>query len=56
MDTKNLSSQQVCWAQKLFQYHFQINYYQGKVNTAANALSRFLQKFLQKSQIEKNEL
>ena len=25
MDTKSLSSRQVCWAQKLSQYHFQIN-------------------------------
>ena len=27
MDTKNLSSKQVCLAQKLSQYHFQIHYY-----------------------------
>ena len=26
MDTKSLSSRQVRWAQKLFRYHFQINY------------------------------
>ena len=26
MDTKNLSSWQVSWAQELFKYHFQINY------------------------------
>ena len=52
MDTKSLSSRQVCWAQELSQYHFQINYRQSKVNAAANALSRFLQK----SQDEENEL
>ena len=42
MDTKNLSSRQVCWAQELSQYHFQIDYRQGKANAAADALSRFL--------------
>ena len=52
MDTKSLSSRQVCWAQELFWYHFQINYRQGKTNAAADALS----KFLQRSQNEKNEL
>ena len=41
MDTENLSSRQVQWAQELFWYHFQINYCQNKANTAANALSRF---------------
>ena len=44
MDIKSLSSRQVCWAQKLSLYYFKINYYQGKVNVAANALSRFLQR------------
>ena len=52
MDTKGLSSRQVRWAQKPSQYHFQINYCQGKANTAADALSRFLQR----SQDEENEL
>ena len=52
MDTKSMSSRQVCWAQKLSQYHFQIHYRQGKVNAAINTLS----KFLHKSQNEKNEL
>ena len=41
MDTKSLNSRQVCWAQKLSQYHFRIDYCQGKVNAAADALSRF---------------
>ena len=44
MDTKSLSSRQVCWAQELSQYHFQINYRQSKANAAANALLRFLQR------------
>ena len=44
MDTKNLSSRQVHWAQKLSHYHFQIDYYQGKANGAANALSRYFQR------------
>ena len=52
MDTKNLSSRQVCWAQELSQYHFRINYCQGKANAAADALSRFLQS----SQDEENGL
>ena len=52
MDTKSLSTRQVRWAQELSQYHFQINYCQGKVNAAINALLRFFQK----SQDEKEEL
>ena len=44
MDTKNLSSRQVYWAQKLFKYHFWIHYCQSKVNGAADALSRFSQR------------
>ena len=52
MDMKNLSFKQICWAQKLSQYHFQINYYSNNANAATNALSRFLQK----SQDKKDEL
>ena len=52
MDTKNLSSKQVRWAQELSQYHFQINYYQGKANAVANALLRFSQR----NQDEKEKL
>ncbi len=44
MDTKSLSSCQVRWAQKLSQYHFRIDYRQGKANAATDALSRFSQK------------
>ena len=50
IDTKNLSSCQVRWAQKLSRYHFQIVYRQGKANGAADALSRFPQR----SQEEEN--
>ena len=39
MDTQNLSSQQVRWAQKLSWYHFQIDYRQGKANAATDTLS-----------------
>ena len=39
METKSLSSRQVCWAKKLSRYHFQINYCQGKANGTADALS-----------------
>ncbi len=35
MDTKNLSSKQVQWAQKLLSYNFWINYWQDKANGAA---------------------
>ena len=52
MDTKSLSSRQVRWAQELSQYHFRIDYRQGKANVAANALSRFPQR----SQDEEEEL
>ena len=43
MDTKSLSFKQIRWTQKLSQYHYQINYCQGKANAAANTLSQFLQ-------------
>ena len=43
METKSLSSKQVRWAQELSRYHFQIDYYQGKANKAADALSRYPQ-------------
>ena len=38
MDTKRLSFCQICSAQKLFCYHFLIDYYQGKANRAPDAL------------------
>ena len=41
MDTKSLNSKQVRWAQKLFWYHFQIDYRKGKANGAADALLRY---------------
>ena len=44
MKTKSLSSRQVWWAQELSQYHFQIDYCQGKANGAADALSCFPQR------------
>lgn len=37
MDTKSLSSRQVCWAQELSRYHFRTDYRQGKANGAADA-------------------
>ena len=43
MDTKSLSFKQVRWAQELSCYHFQIDYYQGKANGAADALSQYPQ-------------
>ena len=52
MNTKNLSYHQVRWAQELFWYHFQIDYYQEKANGAADTLSRFSQR----NQAKKDEL
>ena len=43
MDMKSLSFRQICWAQKLFYYHFRIDYYQGKANKVADTLSWYLQ-------------
>ena len=51
MDTKSLSSRQVRWAQKLYHYHFQINYCPGKANKAADALSQYLQQSLEEEKI-----
>ena len=44
IDTKDLSSRQVRWIQKLSCYHFRIDYRQSKANAAADALSRFSQR------------
>ena len=52
IDTKSLSSRQVRWAQELSQYHFRIDYRQGKANAATDALLRFPQR----SQDEQEEL
>ena len=43
IDTKSLSSRQVCWTQELSCYHFQTGYHQGKTNKAADALSQYPQ-------------
>ena len=39
MDIKNLSFKQVCLAQKLLKYYFQIDFRQSKANEADNVLS-----------------
>ena len=41
IDTNNLGSRQVCWAQEHSRYHFWIDYCQRKANETAEALSRF---------------
>lgn len=41
IDIKSLYSRQVHWNHKQFQYYFQINYYQGKVNRVTDALSKY---------------
>ena len=43
LNIKNLTSRQVCLAQKLFCYHFWINYCQGKANGAVDILFRYSQ-------------
>ena len=43
MNTKSLSSKQVCWAQELSYYHFWVDYCQGKANRATNALFQYPQ-------------
>ncbi len=55
MDTKNLSSRQVCWAQELSRYHFRIDYRQRKANAAADALSRFPQRSQAKEETLRDE-
>ena len=52
IDIKSLSSKQVCWAQELSWYYFQIDYCQGKANIAVDTLSRISQR----SQDKENEL
>ena len=42
IDTKSLNSRQVCWAQELFWYHFQIDYCQDKANTTTDVVLKFL--------------
>ncbi len=43
MDTKSLSSKQVCWAHKLLRYYFRIDYSQDKANAATDVLLRYSQ-------------
>ena len=51
MDTKNLSSRQIRWAQELSCYYICINYYQGKANKATDALFRYPQQSQSKEKI-----
>ncbi len=55
MDTKSLSSCQVCWDQKLSQYHFQIDYCQEKANAVADTLYCFFQKSQAKEKTLRNK-
>ena len=50
MEIKSLSSRQVRWAQELSCYHFQIDYRQGKANKAADALSWYPQRSVEKEE------
>ena len=51
IDTKSLSSKQVCWAQELSHYYFQIDYCQGKANGAADALSQYSQQSAKEKEV-----
>ena len=42
INTKSLNFRQVCWAQKLFCYHFYIDYWQDKNNKVADAIFQYL--------------
>ncbi len=55
MNTKNLSSRQVRWAQELSKYHFRIHYQQGKANGATAALSRYPQRSAEEEKILRAE-
>ena len=55
MNTKSLSSKQICWAQKLSHYHFQIDYCQGKANGAADALSQYPQRSAEEEETLRDE-
>ena len=50
IDITSLSSRQVCWAQELSCYHFQINYYQSKANRIADALSQHSQQITEEEE------
>ena len=51
MDTKSLNFKQVHWAQKLFYYHFRIDYCQGKANRTIDALSQHFQQSAEEKKI-----
>ncbi len=55
IDTKNRSSRQVCWAQKLSRYHFRIDYQQGKAKESADALSRYPQRSAEEEETFRTE-
>lgn len=44
MNTKHMISQQVCLAQKLLKFYFQLDYYDGKANEAIDAISQYFQR------------
>ena len=55
INTKSLSSKQIPTAQELFHYHFQIDYYQGKANGAADTLSWYLQQSAEEEETLREE-
>ncbi len=55
INIKSFSSCQICWAQKLSWYHFQIDYHQRNTNTGTNALSYFPQRSQAKKETFRDE-
>ena len=55
IDTKSLSSRQVCWAQELSCYHFRIDYRQGKANGTADTLSQYPKQSAKEEEIIRTE-
>ena len=51
IDMKNLSSRQVCLAQKWSKYHFWIDYRQNKANGASDALFQYSKRSADKKKI-----
>lgn len=43
IDMKSLNFKQVHWALELYNYHFWLDYYQGKANVAIDTLTQYSQ-------------
>lgn len=55
MSSKNLSLRQVCWAQELLRYLFQIDFYYSEANGTADTFSQYPQQSVEeKSTLQAN--